>query len=101
MQTELATMLAAGVLYVAWQQWKLAEHKLKSELFDRRYKIYEQVHLFVHGICRDPNTNHEALSTLLRTTREAHFLFDQDIIDYLEFIRLNAIRLELTRHTME
>lgn len=38
----LLTPLIAGIIgYVAWQQWKLNERKLKLELYDSRKRAYE------------------------------------------------------------
>ncbi len=38
-----ATIIGAAVAYVAWRQWMTANAKLKLELFERRWLIYQRV----------------------------------------------------------
>ena len=39
--------LSVAVVIIAWRQWRLARSKLRLDLFDRRYKVYEATSKFV------------------------------------------------------
>jgi hypothetical protein len=41
--------LGLAVAVIAWLQWRLASDKLRLDLFDRRYKIYDATMRFVAG----------------------------------------------------
>ena len=58
----LTPIVACLGLYIAFRQWKTAQNKQKHDLFDRRFTVYE----FLSG------------------TREAKWLFDLCVEDYLD-----------------
>jgi hypothetical protein len=42
----IATLfLSVAVAVIAWQQWRVADNKLRLDLFDRRYKVYDALRL--------------------------------------------------------
>src|SRR6266550_4059000 len=44
----IATLfLSLVVVIIAWQQWQVARNKLRLDLFDRRYKVYEATRKFL------------------------------------------------------
>ena len=43
----VASVVALGLLYVAWQQWKTNRTKLNFALFDKKYKVYVAVRDFI------------------------------------------------------
>ena len=49
-----AFFLSVAVGIVAVLQWRVADNKLRLDLFDRRYKIYEATLKFVKAIVGDP-----------------------------------------------
>ena len=49
-----ATLIVGlSVAFIAWQQWQLARNKLRLDLFDRRYKVFEATRRFLAVILRD------------------------------------------------
>jgi hypothetical protein len=46
--------LSVAVAIVALLQWFVARNKLRLDLFDRRYKVYEATQKFVDSINNDP-----------------------------------------------
>jgi hypothetical protein len=42
----IATLfLSVAVAVIAWQQWRVPDNKLRLDLFDRRYKVYDALRL--------------------------------------------------------
>ncbi|PYJ41035.1 MAG: hypothetical protein DME80_14400, partial [Verrucomicrobia bacterium] len=46
-------IIGIAVVVVAWQQRQIARHKLRLDLFDRRYKVYEATRKFLSIILRE------------------------------------------------
>ncbi|MBO9873952.1 MULTISPECIES: hypothetical protein [Xanthomonas] len=70
--------LAATVAYVAWQQWRTARNKLKSDLFERRFQLVKELRRRVDRIAAG-SAKEEEIFTLPDLAREAGFLFNKRI----------------------
>ena len=79
----LTPLIAIIAVYVAWQQWKLNERKLRLELYDRRKRVYEEVKKLFFVVSRDANIDIKEVSDYWVAVSEADFLFGSDITDYL------------------
>jgi len=84
--TALLTPIVAFLgIYIAYQQWKTAENKLKHELFDRRFSVYDAARTFLMSIAE----SHKSIELLkaqcefFSKTREAKWLLNTTIADYL------------------
>ena len=83
--TEVASLLTpivigAAVVYIAWQQHQTNKNRLKMELFDRRYKVYDAV---ITVLTEDfDKYNDDMWLDLHRDLSATRFLFnsDQDVI---------------------
>jgi hypothetical protein len=79
---------------IARQQADLATVRLKHDLFDRRFEIYETVFAFLIEIVQDSNISPEGMSKFVRGTQKAVFVFDQSVVDYFEQLRTQAAILQ-------
>jgi hypothetical protein len=96
----IATLvLGVAVWFVAWLQWRVARSKLRLDLFDRRYKIYEATSKFVDSINNDPEHVGSYLNDFNAGTSNADFLFNADIVNYIKQVREKAVHM-LTAHTL-
>ncbi len=85
--TEVASLLTpivigAAVVYIAWQQHQTNKNRLKMELFDRRYKVYDAV---ITVLTEDfDKYNDDMWLDLHRDLSATRFLFnsDQDVIGF-------------------
>jgi hypothetical protein len=95
----LATFfLSVAIGIVAWLQWRLAHNKLRLELFDRRYKIYEATSKFVDAIVNDAAHDVDSyLNDFNAGTSNAEFLFDTDVLNYIKQIRTRAVGMRTAR----
>ena len=89
------TTIAVAVGLVAVQQWLLARHKFRLDLFEKRYKVYEAAGRFLSIIQALANFNDEDLRTFSIGTGDAVFLYPKQITDYIHQIRYRALNMRL------
>ena len=88
----IATLIVGlAVTFIAWQQWKVSHAKLRLDLFDRRYKVYEATRKFLAEIISTATFSDSQLFTFYAGTSDAEFLFDSDVVEYLAQIRKRAV----------
>lgn len=81
----LTPIVAFFGIYIAYRQWRTAENKLKHELFDRRFSVYDAARTFLMSIpqIHEPNKLYDAQLSFVSATREAKWLLDTTVADYL------------------
>jgi len=95
-----ATFFVGAVLAViAFLQFKVAHDKLRLELFDKRYKVYDATRRFLSVILRDATFKDSDLFEFYAGTSDAGFLFDTEVSEYLKQIRERALDMRL-KHTL-
>lgn len=95
------TLIALIVAYIAFQQWKLAQAKLRESLFDRRFEVFKDTQAFVSYILQktklptDPFEAHERYTAFGVIHLKSRFLFGKDMEEYLSEIysRSNKVRI--------
>ncbi|MFQ5687656.1 MAG: hypothetical protein ACE5GV_13460 [Candidatus Scalindua sp.] len=68
----------------------ISEEKLKLDLFEKRFKVYQATKDVIPIVTADETPNFEALEDFNNKTSEAVFLFDESLHDYLDDIYKNA-----------
>jgi hypothetical protein len=97
-----ATLIVGlSVAYIAWQQWQVARSKLRLDLFDRRYKVFEATRKFLAVISRDARFEDSQLFEFYAGTSDAEFLFGSEVVDYLEEIRERSLDMRLHQKLYE
>ena len=84
---------AIMLVYIAYKQWRLAENKLKLDLFEKRYKVFEATRKFLSVILREATFQNTDLFEFYAGTADAAFLFKDDIISFLDSIRDHALKM--------
>jgi hypothetical protein len=79
--------LSAAIVIITWLQWRVADNKLRFDLFDRRYKVYEATQKFLRMGVEEDALIDKHLVDFNRETAAAEFLFDGDVVNYLQRIR--------------
>ena len=87
--------IAVAVALVAVQQWLLARHRFRLDLFEKRYKVYEASARFLTGILSLANFTDEDLRAFNTGTMDAVFLYPKHINDHLDQIRRRALDMRL------
>lgn len=86
---------------IAYRQWRIAQNKLKFELFDRRFSLYEASRKLLGSIMTSGKAKDEEIFKFCVATREAKWLLNIAVATYLEkelyhkAIKLQALQAEL------
>ena len=89
----LGPVIAIITAYIAYQQYKANRMKLKYELYDKRYKVFEKVKHFLSTINGEAGINNQDLLAFKPSVIEAAFLFGKDMNEYLVEIYKHAVEL--------
>ncbi len=90
----LTPVIAGAVAYIARQQWKTSANKVKLDLFDRRYRVFEEVRKLRELIYPSVRLQKSNIEAFKAGTVEAQFLFGADIEEYLREMSERANALE-------
>lgn len=92
--TLMVTILVGGAAaFISYQQWRLAQHKIQMDLYERRLKVYSAAKEFVLDVVRSSQPSLEQIQDLYRTTAEADFLFGKEVGKYLSELYRHALIL--------
>lgn len=90
----LATPIIAAVgVYIALQQKRQGDIRLQIDRYDRRYAIFSGARDLLGSIVREGKFDGQTLVAFLRSTGDAVFITNDDVVTYLNELRLKAIRL--------
>ena len=81
----LTPVIAVVAVYIARQQWKTNAHKLKLDLYDRRFKVFEAAREIL-GLMYTSGVRDAQLLNFLTKTADTEFLFGSEVKEYLEEI---------------
>ncbi|MBP1859787.1 hypothetical protein [Rhizobium herbae] len=87
-------LLATVAVCIASMQWFVARQKFVLDLFDRRFKAYNDVIEAVRPIMAAGKVENNQLFELQLAINNSKFLFGSDVNDYLQEIRKTAIKLQ-------
>lgn len=104
--TATAVMTAAVAVLVAiitWGQWVTNRARLRHELFDRRYAVYEQIAGFIAEILISGSVPKGEPEGFSRRTKTAYFAFscDNDVKLLIKDIYQKAVELHALEATLE
>ena len=69
---------------IAYRQWRLTQNKLKLDLFDRRFSIYQASNTLIASIMTSGRAKDADLFNFLVATKEAKWLLSQEVAEYLD-----------------
>ena len=94
--TAAATLVVgSSISVIAYQQWVLARHKFRLDLFDRRYKVYDATKNFASVIFAHANFTDQDLREFNLGTMDSVFLYPKTIKDYLDEFRKRALHMRM------
>lgn len=80
----LTPAVAAFAVYVAASQWVTARNKLRFDLFEKRFAVYQGARDFLGSIMTNGKVKEEALFKYLQATQATKWIVGQEVHDYLE-----------------
>jgi len=87
----LTPMIAVMAVYIARQQWVTARNKLKLDLFERRYVIYDAAIQLINSTLKAGRVQDRSRFMFISKTRSARFIVGQEIETYLNEELLSRI----------
>ena len=93
--------IGLAVAAVAWMQWQVNRNRLKHELFDRRYVVFEAAREFLRRTIVDGKVNTKARIDFFLSTRESEFILGKEVAVYLDDLNRKAIEAETYRAEYE
>ncbi|MAF04697.1 hypothetical protein [Herbaspirillum sp.] len=90
----LTPLTAIFVAYIAWQQWRLSRHKLKLDLFEKRWAIYAAANDLLASLVKGDDAERRLrVAEFNRRRQEAQFLCNEVTIAFLD--RIDQRRFDL------
>ncbi|MEK7512439.1 MAG: hypothetical protein AAB575_05520 [Patescibacteria group bacterium] len=77
-------MIALVTVYIAYQQYKTNKDKLRLELFNKRFSVYNGFRSALDEIQISPKFSHDGFKNFYSKTSGGDFLFGDDITNYRE-----------------
>lgn len=97
----LTGAIGCVTVYIAWQQWQTAKNKLRLDIFDRRYPVFEAALKLVSIAVQKGDVPDEARRGFVIATRGVQFLFDQKLQDYCGTLAKEAINVRFGEKMMD
>jgi hypothetical protein len=95
------TVAVLGSL-IAYRQWCLAQNKLKLDLFDRRFSVYEAARNLLASIMTSGKAKEDEIIKFMVATREAKWVLNAHVAEYLDKqLYLKAIDLQALSSALE
>jgi hypothetical protein len=89
----LTPVIAVVTTYIAVQQYRTSRLKIKLEMFEKRYIVYQGVKDFILSAMREANLSNDDFFKLNEETQDAFFLFDKRVDKYIDELRSKGSRL--------
>lgn len=90
----LTPIIAILALYIGYQQYQTNKHKLRLELYEKRFMVYQSVMELLVSILKSDNVGSDELSQFYIKTNESEFLFNHEISNYIMDMKKKALRLQ-------
>jgi hypothetical protein len=90
----LTPVIAIVMTYIAIQQYRANQLKLRQDLYDRRLLLYNAVAEFLAHVMQEGTADRTQLITLLQKTRESYFLFGKEVSDYVTDLYKKGVNLQ-------
>jgi hypothetical protein len=96
--TLVVAIVGAGI---ALGQYTLARMRMKHDLYDRRYRIFQASRLFIAEVCQQGSATYDQVLSHHRDTGDAIFLLNRKVVGYLSDLEKHGRRLAFLRRVIE
>ncbi len=76
--------IAVACVWIAVQQTRMAKRRLAQELFDRRFRVFATARSLIEEVVAFRSATQEMLRQYFLGIADAPFLFDRDLVAYLD-----------------
>lgn len=97
----LALLVGIAAAIVSGLSWRAAVQAIRASIFQNRFEVYQDAERFLTSWIQKgcPDTDNE-LRVLVGAWNRSHFLFDQDVTDYLRELWLDGIKANYAQHVI-
>ncbi len=89
------SLIAVVAVVIASQQWFTNRNTLKLQLFDRRIEVYQSITHYLGFVqVGDPANKQEEHIKFLRATKDAYYLFGNDIKAFVKEVKEKSNELQ-------
>lgn len=89
------TLVIGGfAAYIAWRQHITAREKLKLDLFEKRYQVFQNLEPYFSDIIRQGVVKDAGVDILIKAIHHSKFLFGKDVQKALDDLYNKTISLE-------
>lgn len=89
----LTPTIAAAAAYIGYRQFQTSRAKLRYDLYERRVLVLRGALAFLSAVRRDGTVKGEEIPVLATALSERRYLFEQDLVSYLEELQRNAVAI--------
>ena len=97
----LIPLIAIISTYIAYQQYKTNNIKLKHDLFEKRWLVYKTIMDTIEVVIREGNINDDKLLKFNIERAQSYFLFNESLHKYIDEIYEKLIDLQEMNSTTE
>jgi hypothetical protein len=94
-------VVAAAAAVIAFQQWRTNHNQFRFALFQRRIGVYDAVMELMAIIVGKGEVTWEQLRGYAVKTREASFIFDDQVQAYCDEVYKRGVKLMVAHHVVE
>lgn len=80
----LSAVIAAITVFIAYRQYTLARNKMKLDLYEKRFKIFQVTHKLIDRIVGGSTLSDELFSDFVMARNESFFLFDKKLYKQID-----------------
>jgi hypothetical protein len=88
----LAPIIAIFGTYIAWRQHALQRQRLRLDLYEKRFAVFQALMIFLDAALRDAKLPLDLYHRFRTGTAQVAFLFGAEVNEYLEEIGEKAMR---------
>jgi hypothetical protein len=92
-QGALSPAIAGVAVYIALRQWLTNRHRVKLDIFDRRFRVFLEVRKILSSVIPEGSASSELFLNFRTSVAESYFIFGAEIESYLEEIYSHGIKL--------
>jgi hypothetical protein len=97
----MVPLVAVLGVAIAYRQWRTAQNKLKLDLFEKRFAVYDAARRLLATVMTSGRVSDEEMFKFFAGTREAKWLLDAGVAHYLDkelrrqMLQLQTLNAEL------
>ncbi|WP_250504682.1 hypothetical protein [Caballeronia sp. AZ7_KS35] len=98
----MVPLVAVLGVAIAYRQWRTAQNKLKLDLFEKRFAVYDAARRLLSAVMTSGKVSDEEMFRFFAGTGEAKWLLSADVANYLDKeLRLKMLQLQTLAAELE